>query len=109
MGGALDLSERAATLSFMVTHLVMFKFKKVDDAVEARDRLLRMKGRISGMVDVEAGLDFTRSERSYDLALVTRHSRREDLEAYRVDPVHQEVVEFIKGRATASCAVDFES
>lgn len=93
----------------MITHLVMFKFEFAGDAAEARDRLLKMKGRISGMIDLEAGLDFTRSDRSCDLALITRHNRREDLEAYRVDPVHLEVVEFIKGRATASSAVDFES
>jgi hypothetical protein len=93
----------------MITHLVMFKFKSADDAAEARERLLAMKGRISGMLDLEAGLDFIHSDRSYDLALITRHNQREDLEAYRVDPVHQEVVEFIKGRATGSCAVDFES
>ncbi len=93
----------------MVTHMVLFKFDNPQDAEASVGRLLGMKGRIESLSDVEAGLDFTRSERSYDVGLITRHPDRAALEAYRVDPVHLEVVEFIKGKSTASAAVDFET
>ncbi len=92
----------------MVTHVVFFKFETREDAEASRDRLLAMKGRIAGMKSIEAGLDFTRSERSFDLALITRHDDRAALESYRTDPVHQEVVGFIRDRAKGSAAVDFE-
>lgn len=92
----------------MITHVVFFKFSAPQDAEEARRLLLGMKGHIPGLLEVEAGLDFTRSERSFDLALITRHEDREALDVYRDHPVHQEVVQFIRPRAHASAAVDFE-
>ncbi len=92
----------------MVTHVVFFKFKEPGHAQEAQARLLAMRGRIPGMTNIEAGLDFTKSERSFELALITRHDDRAALEAYRTHPIHEEVVEFIRARASASAAVDFE-
>jgi hypothetical protein len=92
----------------MVTHVVFFKFKEPGHAEEAQARLLAMRGRIPGMTEIEAGLDFTKSERSFELALITRHDDRAALGVYQSHPVHQEVVAFIRARATASAAVDFE-
>lgn len=93
----------------MITHMVLFKFDSLQDAAEARDKLLSMKGQVASLKDIEAGVDFTRSERSYELGLVTRHETKADLEAYRVDPVHLEVAKFIQARATGAASVDFES
>ena len=92
----------------MVTHVVFFKFATPDDAEEARRLLLGMQGRIPGLQGVEAGLDFTRSDRSFDLALITRHDDRAALAVYRDHPVHQEVARFIRERSSGSAAVDFE-
>lgn len=92
----------------MVVHIVLFKFSVASDAEEARQRLLAMKGRIAGLVDVEAGLDFTRSERSFDLGLITRHDSRAALTAYQTDPVHVEVATFIRSKMTGAAAVDFD-
>lgn len=92
----------------MITHMVLFKFATPEDAKAAVGKLLGMKGRIESLTDIEAGLDLTRSERSYDVGLITRHPDRAALDAYRVDPVHLDVVAFIKGKSTASAAVDFE-
>lgn len=92
----------------MVTHVVFFKFAETAEAEHAKELLLAMRGRIPGLLDVEAGLDFTRSERSFDLALITRHESREALQVYQAHPVHQEVVAYIRPRAKASAAVDFE-
>lgn len=92
----------------MVTHIVLFRFQDPTVAAEARDRLLSMAGKIPGMLGIEAGLDFTRSERSYQLGLVTRHQTREALLAYQTHPVHVEVATFIKARAAGSASVDFD-
>jgi hypothetical protein len=93
----------------MVTHMVLFRFDTLSDAEAAVRKLLSMRGRVPSLLDIEAGVDFTRSERSYELGLITRHRKREDLEAYRVDPVHQEVAAFIRERSTGAAAVDFET
>jgi hypothetical protein len=93
----------------MVTHMVLFRFADSSDAEEAVQKLRGMKGRIASLLDVEAGVDFTRSQRSYEVGLITRHVDRAALEAYQEDPVHQEVAAFIKARTGGSVAVDFES
>lgn len=92
----------------MVTHMVLFKFADETTALAAQERLLKMKGRVASLLDLEVGLDFTRSARSFDLGLITRHKTREELASYQSDPVHQEVVLWMKERVTGSAAVDFE-
>ncbi len=93
----------------MVTHVVFFRFDTLDNAEEAAARLRGLIGVVESLQEVEAGLDFTRSERSWDLCLITRFEDREGLEAYRVHPAHQAVVRFIKEHATETAAVDYES
>ena len=93
----------------MVTHIVLFRFGSSEDAAEARRLLLTLEGRIPGMLGIEAGLDYVKSERSYDLGLITRHESREALEVYRTHPIHLEVAGFIKERSTAAAACDFEA
>jgi hypothetical protein len=91
----------------MLTHIVLFRFENMDHAEEAGSRLRNMNGRIPGLVNVEAGVDITRSGRSYELALITRHEDQAGLDAYQVHPAHQEVVAYIKSVASGSVAVDF--
>jgi len=91
----------------MLIHVVLFRFEDLDAAKEAGERLRAMGGRIPGLLQVEAGVDITRSGRSYELALITRHPDQAALDAYQVHPVHQEVVAYIKAHASGSVAVDF--
>jgi Stress responsive A/B Barrel Domain len=93
----------------MVVHVVLFKFSDASHASEARSRLLGMKGRIPGLLGVEAGEDFARSQRSFDLALITRHESREALGVYQTHPVHEEVAAFIRSKMTGAAAVDFDA
>jgi len=93
----------------MLTHVVLVQFEALSTAREAAARLLAMKGRIPSMLDIEAGVDVTRSDRSYELALITRHHDADGLAAYQVHPTHQEVLTFLKANALGSVAVDFNS
>jgi hypothetical protein len=93
----------------MLTHVVVMQFESPDDATSARDRLLGMKGRIGALRDIEAGVDVLRSERSWELALITRFDSLEDLQIYAVHPAHTEVLAFIKPRLKRAVTVDFES
>jgi hypothetical protein len=93
----------------MVTHMVLFNFERATDAEEAQKRLLEMRGKVPGLLEIEAGVDFTRGERSFELGLITRHPDRAALDAYRVHPVHLEVARFIQERSRGAAAVDFES
>ncbi len=94
----------------MVTHIVFFKLQEpdTDKIVEVRDRLLSMEGKIGQLRHLEAGIDITRSERSYDVALVTKFDSLDDLQAYQVHPYHAgEVIPFMKANCSSIVAVDY--
>ena len=92
----------------MLTHIVLIRFENMTDAEEGARRLRSMKGRIPSMTDLETGVDITRSGRSYELALITRHADQAGLDAYQVHPVHQEVLAYLRAKSSGSVSVDFE-
>lgn len=93
----------------MITHVVLFKFDDLDHAKEAVSKLKNMKGQVEGLDQVEAGLDVTRSPRSYEVGLITRHQDVQALNTYRNDPHHLSVAEFIGKHSSGAAACDFES
>ncbi|MNE84744.1 Stress responsive A/B Barrel Domain protein [compost metagenome] len=68
-----------------------------------------MEGKIDVLKSIEVGVDVLHSERSYDIALITKFDSMEALDAYQVHPVHQKVIEHMSQVREASVAVDFES
>jgi len=96
----------------MITHIVFFKLTEPSQAnlSAAREILSSMQGTIPHLRQLEVGVDLVRSERSFDLALVTRFDSVEDLQSYQVHPYHAEtVVPFIKQLAKSTVTVDYES
>ena len=94
----------------MIRHIVMFKIK--DEYRSEIPQLVKnfygMKGKIEGMVDLEAGADFLGSERSYDLALVTLFADRAAFDAYQTHPAHLPVKKRMHEVRSGSVACDFE-
>ncbi|HWI39995.1 MAG TPA: Dabb family protein [Verrucomicrobiae bacterium] len=96
----------------MITHIVFFKLKECtpEAVAAARDMLLGMDGKVPTLRHLEVGVDVVRSERSYDLALVTKFDSMQDLQAYQVDPHHGGVVApYMRSVSSAVAAVDYES
>jgi len=96
----------------MVTHIVFFKLtEQTPEKIAAvRDKLLSMEGKIAELRHLEAGIDVIRSERSYDVALITKFDSLADLQTYQVHPCHAgEVVPFMKANCSSIVAVDYES
>ena len=91
----------------MVKHIVLFKVKDKEDIQKGVDALMSMKGRIEGLLDIEVGVDFLGSERSYDIALTTTHPDREALDYYQAHPVHQPVKKIMHEIREASVACDY--
>ena len=94
----------------MIRHIVMFKIK--DEFKNEIPQLVKnfygMKGKIEGMVSLEAGADFLQSDRSYDVALITEFVSREALEAYQTHPVHLPVKKRMGEVRISSVACDYE-
>lgn len=96
----------------MVTHIVFFKLAEPtkENIAAVQAKLLSMEGKIAELRHLEAGIDVIRSERSYDVALITKFDSLADLQTYQVHPYHAgEVVPFIKSVCSGSATVDFES
>ena len=93
----------------MITHIVFFKFKDAANITITRDKLLALKNKIPQLRHLEVGVDVIRSERSYDLALVSKFDNLDDLQAYQIHPDHQEVVKFLADVKESIVAVDYES
>lgn len=95
----------------MITHIVFFKLKdRSEESIARTAAVLRdMEGKIDELKHIEVGIDVLHSDRSYDIALVTKFESLEALQAYQVHPVHQKVIEHMTQVREASASVDYES
>ena len=93
----------------MIRHIVMFKIKDEfkDEIPQLVKNFYGMKGKIEGMVNLEAGADFLHSDRSYDVALITEFDSREAFDAYQNHPVHLPVKKRMGEVRISSVACDY--
>ena len=99
----------------MIRHIVMFKLQRTGDEesleeikMEVKNRLEALTASIDVIRSMEVGINVVKSDRAFDIALVSTFNSLEDLETYRVHPDHQEVVSYIATVKDKSAAVDFE-
>ena len=94
----------------MIRHVVLFRIKEEykSEIPTLVKNFYGMKGKIEGMLDLEAGADFLGSDRSYDLGLVTVFKDRESFEAYQTHPVHLPVKKRMHEVRSGSVSCDFE-
>jgi hypothetical protein len=94
----------------MFTHIVFFKLKEAtqDNVDKAKKILLSMDGNIPELKYIEVGVDIIKSDRSFDLALITRFASKEDYEAYAASAYHvNEVLANLRPMLEASKTVDY--
>ncbi len=99
----------------MVTHIVAWRLKdsalgrsKAENARLLKDRLEALRGRIPGLLRLEVGFDFSATETSADVVLVSAFESRAALAAYQVHPEHQAVVAFVSQIVAERRLVDYE-
>lgn len=94
----------------MFTHIVFFKLSNPtkDNLNKAEDILKSMEGKIPELKGLEVGIDVLKTERSFDIALVTRFISREDYETYAVSDFHvNNVLKNLKPMLECSKTVDY--
>ena len=95
----------------MITHIVLFKFKPETTEAEIQ-KLTEGLGSLPQLIEeireFRFGAEMLRSERSYDLGLVSSFEDFDALQRYQVHPEHQKVVAHVKTIASNVVAVDFE-
>lgn len=94
----------------MVVHIVMFKFKgdnREQNILKTKEMLEALLSDIKELRSMEVGINFTDSERAFDMSLYSTFDTKQGLEAYAVHPSHLKVVEFIKSVTLESKVVDY--
>ncbi len=94
----------------MVRHIVFFKLPKNSEVTieELKEKLSDMKGKIEVLLNLEVGVNFSDSQRAFDLALIADFKNREDLKTYSTHPVHLPIVEWIRENGIETKVVDYE-
>ncbi len=92
----------------MVRHIVLFWLKDKRQIEETVNILQSMKGKIPGLLQIEAGKDFAQSDRSCDICLNTLFETAEALAVYRTHPVHIPVQKHMHSVMERSVSADYE-
>jgi len=94
----------------MIKHIVLLKLE--DNSNEhkklVQKKILALKSKISEIVHLEVGVNFADEQRAYDVALISDFKNKEDLQSYAVNPLHVEVINYLKSKNTTSKVVDYE-
>ncbi len=94
----------------MVKHIVCFKLTNPTEELlkQTKGILLSMDGNVPLVKGIEVGVDFLKSERSYDIILQVLLEDEEALEAYQKDAYHCDVVKkHMHAVAESSIAIDY--
>ena len=94
----------------MIRHIVVYWLKEKNETLinETVEKFLSMRGKIPGLLSVEAGADLVGSARSCDLCLCTTFESMDALEAYLIHPVHLPVKAHMHAIMERSASADFE-
>jgi len=88
----------------------MFKFQEQNKDKNLKiveEKLNALVQSIDELKSMEVGINFTESERVFDLSLYSTFENKEDLQAYAVHSEHLKVVELIKSVTLESKVVDY--
>lgn len=94
----------------MLKHVVFMKFKPTateEDILDLEKALGALPEAIPEIKGYEFGRDIVKSERSYDLALVSTFESLETMKRYQVHPDHVLVLEKVKKLVESILVVDF--
>jgi hypothetical protein len=92
----------------MIRHVVLFWLKDKTQIGETIGVLLSMRGKIPGLLKIEAGRDILGSDRSCDICLHTVFESRGALDAYQTHPAHMPVRTHMHVVMERSASADFE-
>lgn len=93
----------------MIKHTVCFKLKPNVDVNKTAEVLRSMEGKVKEIIDIQVGVDFLKSERSYDIILQVTLKDKKSLEDYQNNEYHCSVVKkHMHAVRESSIAVDYE-
>jgi hypothetical protein len=99
----------------MIKHIVFWTLKenaesndKATNASIIKTMLEELNDKISCIVKLEVGIDFSKTAHSAEVALYSEFNTKEDLEAYQSHPDHKRVAQFVAKCVESRVMVDYE-
>ena len=94
----------------MIKHIVMFKLinKNKENLEKVVNALKTLEGNIDVLCSAEIGININKSDRNYDIVLITNFKDRNTLKTYDTHPKHLPVVETVRSLCSGSVVVDYE-
>lgn len=96
----------------MIVHVVMYKFKhefnKMANMVKAKEMFEALPSKMDWTTSLEAGFDFNRGAKSFDLCVRATFKTKDALMWYTSEPPHTEIQKFLEEVTVASQVVDYE-
>jgi len=99
----------------MIKHIVFWRLKNREDeasrdenARAIKQKIEGLRGKIPGLLHIEAGIDFNRSDTACDIVLYSEFESRAALDGYQDHPSHLEIVKFIGDRRSERRIADYE-
>ncbi|PKQ29517.1 MAG: stress responsive protein [Actinobacteria bacterium HGW-Actinobacteria-10] len=99
----------------MIKHIVFFNLAEEaegrtaeQNAREIKRQLEALNGKFPGLVRLEVGIDFSKTDSSADIALYSEFADRAALDFYLRHPLHLDIAEYVAKLRTARYLVDYE-
>ena len=95
----------------MIKHVVCYQLheRTEEKKQEVKNMFMSMKDKIDVIKELQVGLDFLKSARSYDVVLEITFESVEDMNSYQQHPYHLETVKpFMAKAKNLSVSVDYE-
>ena len=98
----------------LIKHIVMWRLNeqagnKTENALQVKQLLESLNGKIPGLIRLEVGIDFSKEEESSEVVLYSEFESRQALAAYQLHPAHAAVVPFVKSVRAERRVVDYEA
>ena len=93
----------------MIKHIVFFKLidNKEANCKELANKLTSLKNEITQIVDYEVGINFSKSDRAYDVSLISSFESEEDMATYAKHSKHLEFMAYSKKVCIQTKVVDY--
>ncbi|AFH47731.1 Hypothetical protein IALB_0017 [Ignavibacterium album JCM 16511] len=99
----------------MIKHIVMWRLNdsaygrsKSENAVKLKNKLLAMKGKVNGLINIEVGFDFSNEKDSCDVVLYSEFEGKQALKEYQLHPDHEEIKRWLSEVRYERRVVDYE-
>lgn len=92
----------------MIKRISMWMLTDIAYADDMREKLLSMRGRVAGLVDIEVGINNTEHHSAYDIVFIGTFSDREAICQFEADEYHKQIGEFVSQVKLDRKVVEFE-